>query len=1153
MASSQDHFFKLLEYWSIDNLDALSRDYGGHSESEDAKRLRLKNYPGARSYLRFLRDSSDDYDDGPSCTGAEEDSELCRGCTSRLNEVTKIKYFRVGLKDSLLRGDADDADDVDYKCANLRPNDVSLWAKEPNFYRALAADGMGFLSQVAHVCMYAADKEDADEQVKLLDQVLDLLYWMVSVQYNFSVGPDKFGRWVSDSMSNSTGDGLERPMKAFDQLDKTSFCKFRVWNFLEACDRKDADLPTIMNFLGAMESLVDDEEQKAHENCTPKFCQQAVIDSTKTEQMHAPVGDHDCFKLEFDMDQIDNAIDQGHSTAWLCGEENISGNKVQLAHPDDDYVAISHVWSDGTGVGVSPKKEEDSDSSARMVNSCLWEFWEDKVNKVWEGEDRKAIWWDAVSVPEGNEQYAKALKSLHKNYANAKCTIVHDRELTRTEFKNDGSPCVALVLSNWFSRGWTALELQMSKQVKVLFRKDGEIVPYDLDKDILEFSPSTTSPAHWLATSWIKRLREPVNDIGDIIHTLNSRSTSRPRDKTRIAALLADVPDCDFSGQEGGITRDILAYLGKVPSLCLFHGEATMKNSGPWSWCPSTIFNMPAATPIDVESRTMSDFLSLLDVTEDGAISGQWRCRELKEDDDKTVHLFGRDPSSRVKVRLALQKSQIQRCLLLRPMASLQQGEPALLVKRLGQRPDHNDEQTLLCDYVGTVWETQALKESDWRYSQIIMGSKLDPDDSKGLEDFGDVSSEYPKDSISDEKVVVDVEDCEPQQKPDPAAWLSSENTHDYDEWLGDDGSFLRVLQSSSVDERSLQEQLVDSIAKANQKAAQYLLELSKDDLDPELADQLRLKVDEGEDEVKSHAIINGLWSLGDHYLQEREWDKAEEAYNSALGLFESITEDDLSSQAHLIPSYTRAMLTYQRGLVSMLSENFSDAGSFFTRTLEMMNGRTRSQKPLNQNGTRSQGSVKKEVVKNKQQARGDRPEDRDGDYFVKRSALGALILLSIDQENGDDEPLDEPREYFMRSLRFAERDRLEGNAAKAIIDYSLGMPEDDPPSLGEEAVDIEKTLRSALKKFDVLFRKKHLLCCVTALCLGVTLRIRSLSASDYEQVRLSEDAKEHFERAAADIMEMLPDFSEEENDSGRGARLRSIALAHKKLLENDD
>lgn len=92
-------------------------------------------------------------------------------------------------------------------------------------------------------------------------------------------------------------------------------------------------------------------------------------------------------------------------------------------------------------------------------------------------------------------------------------------------------------------------------------------------------------------------------------------------------------------------------------------------------------------------------------------------------------------------------------------MASLQQGEPALLVKRLGQRPDHNEEQTLLCDYVGTVWETQALEESDWRYSQIIMGSKLDPDESTELEDFGDVSSEYPKDSISDEKVVVDVED----------------------------------------------------------------------------------------------------------------------------------------------------------------------------------------------------------------------------------------------------------------------------------------------------------------------------------------------------------------------------------------------------------
>lgn len=64
------------------------------------------------------------------------------------------------------------------------------------------------------------------------------------------------------------------------------------------------------------------------------------------------------------------------------------------------------------------------------------------------------------------------------------------------------------------------------------------------------------------------------------------------------------------------------------------------------------------------------------------------------------------------------------------------------------------------------------------------MGSKLDPDESRELEDFGDVSSEYPKDSISDEKVVVDVEDYEPQQKPGPAAWLSSESTHDYEEGM---------------------------------------------------------------------------------------------------------------------------------------------------------------------------------------------------------------------------------------------------------------------------------------------------------------------------------------------------------------------------------
>ncbi|EHK40494.1 hypothetical protein TRIATDRAFT_185877, partial [Trichoderma atroviride IMI 206040] len=63
---------------------------------------------------------------------------------------------------------------------------------------------------------------------------------------------------------------------------------------------------------------------------------------------------------------------------------------------------------------------------------------------------------------------SKALNQMHANYANARYTVVHDSYLINFPWSDDGSPCLAIVLSTWFTRGWTALELAMSKRVKVL-------------------------------------------------------------------------------------------------------------------------------------------------------------------------------------------------------------------------------------------------------------------------------------------------------------------------------------------------------------------------------------------------------------------------------------------------------------------------------------------------------------------------------------------------------------------------------------------------------------------------------------------------------------------------------------------------------------
>ncbi|KAI0854834.1 hypothetical protein F4860DRAFT_520444 [Xylaria cubensis] len=293
---------------------------------------------------------------------------------------------------------------------------------------------------------------------------------------------------------------------------------------------------------------------------------------------------------------VTTAEEQKH-TAW-----NIGGEDPSIARTGENYTAISHVWADGTGVGRNPG----------TVNKCLLGFWKDIANKL----KCEAIKRDVISEPGNRDLRSKALSTMHLNYKTATVTIVHDKHLLNIPWSHDGTPCIALVLSPWFTRGWTALELARSTEVKALFKNtDGdEPVVKDLHKDILTSSPAEASRAHWLATMWIKRILEPVDDIGDIVTILSQRTTSKAGDRPIISALLADVPDPDAENVESAITEQILGYLGRIPQGCLLHGQTTIRDSGRLSWCTSSLDDVPITGIADVESAEAADLSSMLDI-----------------------------------------------------------------------------------------------------------------------------------------------------------------------------------------------------------------------------------------------------------------------------------------------------------------------------------------------------------------------------------------------------------------------------------------------------------------------------------------------------------------------------------------------------------
>lgn len=105
------------------------------------------------------------------------------------------------------------------------------------------------------------------------------------------------------------------------------------------------------------------------------------------------------------------------------------------------------------------------------------------------------------------------------------------------------------MVSPWFTRGWRAVELALSKKVKVLSKGEFEDRPQVVDlEDILASDPRTSTRGHWLISQLTQRLRQPVHNVGDLLAILSQRITLWQKDRAEISAISAGLADYDFEG-----------------------------------------------------------------------------------------------------------------------------------------------------------------------------------------------------------------------------------------------------------------------------------------------------------------------------------------------------------------------------------------------------------------------------------------------------------------------------------------------------------------------------------------------------------------------------------------------------------------------------
>ena len=424
---------------------------------------------------------------------------------------------------------------------------------------------------------------------------------------------------------------------------------------------------------------------KGHESCTPAFCGDAIQNSTNVKQLHTCPDSKNCGSTDrmFNQELLVAALNnRATTTAWTLDGKS-------LVAKDRSFLAVSHVWADGTGNGTW---------EAGQVNKCLWGAWV----KIAQALNCDGVWWDTTCIPRDKATRAKALNNMHSNYQHAKCTVVHDKYLAGIEWKDDGSPCIALVLSPWFTRGWTALELLLSERVFVLFRKGDGYTLKDLDQDILANHRFLHSYAHWIATKAVERLRSPYQSLAnssDLLSVLQSRYTSWPQDQSIIAGLMCGLTKhVTLSEQEA--TKLIILKLQSFNQTCLLHGQPTMSEPQ-WSWCPPRFGDLVPGDPTPGEVLVPGGLPNTVSVKPDGTLFGLWDILYIPPEidvDGGVIRPVRAHMSVENQVRVALQEPN--KCFILTCPSFDSQG---LLVKLKAPEQATKLRKKIYCQYIGGV------------------------------------------------------------------------------------------------------------------------------------------------------------------------------------------------------------------------------------------------------------------------------------------------------------------------------------------------------------------------------------------------------------------------------------------------------------------
>jgi hypothetical protein len=204
--------------------------------------------------------------------------------------------------------------------------------------------------------------------------------------------------------------------------------------------------------------------KRNHRNCTDFNCA-----ALRIESCHATEGCN-CPNVGPNMKEIADRIDDGHTPVlrFHCDVARAASSteiEVESDHFAKQYVAISHVWSDGLGNPMN-----------NSMPRCQLSFVQHAVDELYKSDESvkppASFWIDTICVPTGKifeTKKKKALERMRDIYIKADKVLVIDSEVVACPETAHPLEILARIrLSNWNRRLWTLQEGYFGRSVYFL-------------------------------------------------------------------------------------------------------------------------------------------------------------------------------------------------------------------------------------------------------------------------------------------------------------------------------------------------------------------------------------------------------------------------------------------------------------------------------------------------------------------------------------------------------------------------------------------------------------------------------------------------------------------------------------------------------------